>query len=245
MSDILMFMGLGGGSPYPTSLTGWWSADSGVYSDAGVTLAVDTNGVYQWNDRVTGGTNYFTQANASLRPTYRTGIVNSKPVLRFGGVTDDDYMVDGNFGALTTTTAKTVFTVAKWTNAGSVWSEANNYCLAYFTGAYVDSYNYSGGYQNVSKACSAATWVIHTYLHNGTTLYSGVSDTRTASLAGVASGTSSGTSSFILGYNFAPGSNPFDGDLAEIITYNTALAEADRQTTERYLAQKYGITIPY
>lgn len=242
MSDMIRFMG--GGAAPTSGMTGWWSADYGVYSDAGVTPAVDTAGVYQWNDRV-GGVNNWLQSGASLRPTYRTNIVNSKPVLRYGGVTDDDYMVNVSIMNFVTTTAKTIFTVAKWNNAGSVWSEANNYYIAYYTGANVDSYNYSGGYQNVGKATSVGAWTVHTYLHNGTTLYSGCNDTRTASLAGVASGTSSTGSSFITGYNFTPGSNPFDGDLAEIITYNTALSEADRQTTERYLAQKYGISLPY
>lgn len=46
-----------------------YSADVGVYSDAGVTLAVNGDAVYQWNDQWANAL-HFTQATAGKRPDY-------------------------------------------------------------------------------------------------------------------------------------------------------------------------------
>ncbi|MBL7892551.1 MAG: hypothetical protein JNL63_07970, partial [Bacteroidia bacterium] len=64
----------------------WLKADANVYSDAGTTLAVDGSLVQQWNDK-SGNTNNASQATSGNRPTYKTSIINSKPVLRFSGNT--------------------------------------------------------------------------------------------------------------------------------------------------------------
>ena len=39
------------------------------------------------------------------------------------------------------------------------------------------------------------------------------------------------------------GEEPFQGDIAEVIVYNTTLSAVNRQRVEFYLAQKYGITL--
>lgn len=71
----------------PTDVAGlavWLKADAGVFNDAGSTPAADTDTVQQWNDQ-SGNGNHATQATSGKRPTYRTGIKNSLPVIRFAG----------------------------------------------------------------------------------------------------------------------------------------------------------------
>lgn len=62
----------------------WVSADSGAYKDAGVTLCVNGDTVYQWNNRatVTPAPNLI-QTVAGDRPTYTTGGQNGQPYISF------------------------------------------------------------------------------------------------------------------------------------------------------------------
>lgn len=71
------------GIPTGLSLTNkaWWEADSGAYSDAGTTLAVNNSTVQQWTDQVSGIT--LSQATAGNRPTYKTGQQNGLPAIQF------------------------------------------------------------------------------------------------------------------------------------------------------------------
>lgn len=72
---------------FGSNLKGWWSADYGVYSDAGVTLATNGQTVQQWNDR-SGNNRHWKQATAGSRPTYTTGAYNTRPCLTFDGTAD-------------------------------------------------------------------------------------------------------------------------------------------------------------
>jgi len=247
MSDVLLFMGGGGGGiPVLTNLQGWWKADAGVYSDAGTTACVDNDPVYQWSDQ-SGNGRHFSQSNAAYRPTFKTGIVNAKPVIRFSSAGATDAMTNGyTFASFATASEFTFFSVAKWSNAGSLWSETNNYVIQYHTGTTIDDYNNDGTYDIAQKACALSTWVIVTYQHFGGVIYTGVNDTRAASLGSTASGNTAALSGApVLGYNFSIGSNPFNGDVAEIAAYNVGLGEENRKSIERYLAAKYGISLPY
>jgi hypothetical protein len=62
---------------------------------------------------------------------------------------------------------------------------------------------------------------------------------------GVASGSSQTTSSggVILGDGTGGGGAPYDGDIAEVLIFPTALSTTDRQNVERSLGAKYGISV--
>lgn len=245
-----------GGSPLPlpstiAGLTGWWSADAGVFSDAGSTPAVDNDTIRQWNDQ-SGNGRHFSQATAPNRPTFKTNIVNAKPVVRFGGGTDDDYMTavaGSNFFAAGAKTAFVVFyhranfSAPLW----SVWDGAVNYVnqLGSNTGADHLTVNNDGATDTAIKTGLAlGTWNIGTFLHSSGLLYSGANDTRDTSLVSSASGnTSSLANTTYLGVSNGP--TYLDGDIAEVLFYNAALSQPERQVVEGYLANKYGITIPY
>jgi len=246
-----VIMMMGGVLPGPDSiagLQGWWVASEEVFSDAGVTPAVDTDLLYRWGDKTS--VRYIEQTTAGNRPTYRTGIVNGQPVVRFGGATDDDVMVGDAISNLFTVGAKTAFTVYKHTaNADTnLWGDTSSQVIQFLSsaGTAVDSLNDDGAADTAIKSGgTSGVWAIATLLHSGGTLYAGLSDTRTGSMTSVASGN---TTSLAATFRVGAGAglvNPLDGDIAEMVFYNVALSESDRQTVERYLASKYGITLPY
>ena len=81
-------------------------------------------------------------------------------------------------------------------------------------------------------------------MHSGGNSYGGVNDTRDASLTSATCGSLSSVSdSMQVG---ATGSSGFfQGDIAELIAFNTALSETQRENVKTTLANKYAITLPY
>lgn len=65
----------------------WLDATSGVYTDAGTTLATNNQTVQQWNGKA--GSVNASQSTGASRPTYFTSVLNSKPGIFFDG-TDDN-----------------------------------------------------------------------------------------------------------------------------------------------------------
>lgn len=59
----------------------WLRGDGGMYSDTGVTPALDNDGVAHAMNYGSDGT-AFTQSSAAVRPTFKTGGLNGKPFLR-------------------------------------------------------------------------------------------------------------------------------------------------------------------
>ena len=75
-----------GGVGNSTNNVIWLRADTDVFSDAGTTPAVHTNGVAQWNDQ-SGNSRNASQGTAGNRPLYFVNAQNGYPALRFTGNT--------------------------------------------------------------------------------------------------------------------------------------------------------------
>lgn len=60
----------------------WLSAESGVYKNAGTTLATSGDAVQQWNNS-SGNTGHAQQPTLANRPKFVPGVVNGLPVVRF------------------------------------------------------------------------------------------------------------------------------------------------------------------
>lgn len=226
-------------------LTAWWAADYGV-EEANGDPAEDTDEVLNWLDQ-SGNGRTLTGANDTTKPQYLTNIMNSKPVLRFVAGAFEVRATVADIATLLTNNAKTIFTVVN-TNAVSagIWYADTGAAdaIACQTDSSDDliSTNNDGTSDNATKVATSVP-LIHTYMHDGTSVYSGVSDTRTASLASTLSGnTAVMTGTFNVGRTRAAFGS---FDLAEIVMYNVALSEADRQLVEQYLATRWGITLPY
>jgi hypothetical protein len=133
--------------------------------------------------------------------------------------------------------------------AAAVWgANDNSMTMAYDSAGGYGLRNYAndGGFQTAPvKAAPNGTPHILTFHHSGGLLYSGVDDTRDASMSSIACGSVVGAGAFLVLMGFAGPGGYFDGDLAEVVFYAGALSQEDRQITERYLASKYGIALGY
>ena len=243
-----------GGSPpgsEPTSIQSanlqlWFDAAFGVYeTDAKTDPCEDADGVVRWYDRK-ADTFYVVRNSVGATPTYHATGVNGRPMIRFDA-TDDGMYSAGTSGYQGT--SNTGFLVWKPPASATIqrgilfYDGANaNWGIYNGTAARIDNYNFDGSQDTVTKSATLDAWMIVTCMNNGTNLYIGVNDTRTASMSSVASGNHvDGDTLYIRSVPAAY----VQTDIAEYIHYDIALAESDRQEIERRLAWKYGITIGY
>lgn len=239
-----------------SSLTGWFKADSGVYSDAGTTLAVGGDSVTQWNDQSGNGYN-LSQATGAKKPTYRVSIVNSKPVVRFDGL--DDFLsgtTASNLLAAGTKYVMFVFNAATLPTSGAnpydnstIWSTAGGIVSSYLHATNgLGSYNFDGTVDTAVASVAAGTWYLGIYAH-------GTDDWNNAANLGV----SIGSGSFFGGFTVSASGNSTNltnavyigassgatsylhGDLAEILFFNAIPSPQERLKLERYLVAKYAI----
>lgn len=208
----------GGGSftpgDYGTVLV-WYKADALSLSD--------NDPVVTWTD---SGPNSFHATNlteSGSRPVYKTGVVNSKPVVRFDG---SDFL----FWAATSGNAGTVFVVV-----GNVTHTGANSVIG------ADTAN-----KRVVTFFPDATTI---YAGDGGELFSNTFTTRvngaatSAFPAGFGLITQTASSPVDMGAFFIGQSlnDDFVGDVAEILIYTTALGSTDRDAVESALMSKYGL----
>jgi len=230
----------------PTDIEGcflWFAAnlETGYSDNDGVSIMTDQTGIG----------NSFLQATGAKQPVYKTNILSTYPIFRFDG---SNHSI--GIGTATTLHAAADFTfffVTANQTAGA-WDtlfdcyNGRVFLLAGNGSAKIAYYVTANGYQGGSVAGvtnpSITTFLLSSaggntaaiYV-NGSAINSGLAYTQTA-LAG-----SGATVGIVLGaeYNFA--SSFFQGDIAEVIIYDTALGATDRGTVESYLSSKYGISL--
>jgi hypothetical protein len=217
-----------------------------------ITGLSDGDAVGTWSDK-SGQENDATQSDASYKPTYKTNIVNSKPVVRFDG---GDLLATTSVVSALSSSA-TIFAVVKNPSTASgddiflghstAASTANNYLwigIRNTTGYAAMDMN--GGNTKVNGDTDLRDDVFH--IHTGIK-----GSDNTISRYGIDGGTyGTNSTSFTLSanvtniggltYNSAAVSM-IAGDIAEVIIYNSALSDGDRGDVETYLSQKYNISI--
>jgi hypothetical protein len=239
----------------PTSLaglTGWWDAsDAATLFDAtsgGSQVSADGE-IARWQDKSGNGRNW-TQGDNSLRPVRKTSVKNGLDVVRFS----TSMMASSSFsiGDLLAGTQHTVFAVAIAASAAS--DSANPYenaaifqddpafgatgIFAFRSSDSVGSYGYDETHKQSSAPYSIGDWACFSsrYLSTIVVYLNGVSGTASENVE--AFGFLDGVSAQIGGgYG-----GSFDGDLAELITYDVALSSGDREAVETYLMSKWGIS---
>lgn len=219
----------------PTSISGcrlWLRADA-------ITGLSDTNPVECWKDESGYAHDFDMRRTTSVTPLYRTNLYNGLPAVRFDG--GNDTLRYGNMGAMDFPSAATLFVVFKpnsdndysmfsntATNDHWQWIDGNSY-LGTFRLPRIDGYPTSGNFGTTNTLMlgtiksSASTYVAY---KNGT-----------SAGAQAASYPSSWTTLWQIGN----GISGFNGDVMEIIAYNTALNDTDRGTIESYLNAKWVI----
>lgn len=183
-----------------------------------------------------GNARDLTQATAAKRPTFKTGILNGNPVMRFDGV--DDRLVSPAF---TLAQPNTVFVVASTTNAG--------------TGQRFIADGVNGSGRNAVYV-TAQKWAVYAgstgtvssqALSTGVHLIDYVFDNTARSLfvdsVGGTAGNAGGASligGVVLGDEGPTGGFNWPGDIAEYLFYNAAVSAANILLVRAYLKAKWG-----
>lgn len=198
------------------NLWGWWplSKQTG-YNDADL-----MNNLVDYS-----GNNHSGISNGTARPTYKTNIVNGYPVARFAGTHWFD------FGGYYSFNLATYFIVWSRTNA------ANSDAVFLVDGAtysylqYGSNWHYkNGGPIVVAMAAGSFKLKCAKYDNANVTLYTnGAQDSSPAS-----------NTDCYWRYMGCPGFS-LNGDIAEVIVFNTNLSDADRQYVENYINAKYAL----
>ena len=194
-----------------------------------------------WPDD-SGNANNFIAENSAFRPIYNTNQIGGRPAVTFDGV--DDFLSKGsNLGV---TTAWTLFVVLRFDSAipasGREWvfknGEGAGWGVAKWDGNRNGFFTSSGTFLN-DGACTTnpEMWsYVRTSAPLAKLFVNGVNVALTNSTG---TGTAPDANSR-LGI-FLNSTSPFKGKMSEVMLWNVALSDADRQTVENYLITKYGL----
>lgn len=251
----------------PASLTGlqlWLDAsDASTLYDAtsGGSLVAADGAVARWEDK-SGNARHATQGTSANRPARKTAIQGGKDVLRFDGSND--------FLSLPSSTATfkflhssdhTIFVVFENTNDSyaALVSTSTGSSLSAGALLYAESNTVVNQvYRNVDGSFVITNASGQNFLPLGFTVLSLVAKPTDGTAANrsairknggspvannsdtAAVNTGNATSDLRIGA--ADGAGFVNGDIAEVIIYDTALSDADREAVENYLLAKWGIT---
>lgn len=228
-----------------TGLVMWVKADTGVYTDAGTTLATNGQTVQQWNDQTTGGL-HFTQSTAGARPTYQTNQQNGLPGITFDNSGTADFMANAS---LVATTARTIFFVGKSTAAATGdegffgnHEDASVIDPSAFgtdgSWAYYGTSAFGYGFQTGTNIAPAIITLNYADVSNLTPRMSGVAVSTFNPIDAYST-----TNGMGLGARNAAGSTPKDCQIYEFIVFNRSLTADEITSVESYLSSKWGIGI--
>lgn len=241
---------------YPTNVPGlvqWLDASTSCYSNAGVNLCTDGTRVSQWKDKSGAGNDIGQTRGDSVKPVFKTGIINGLPAVDWGAASGAAYGLTNTFASPGLKTPRTFFVVCLASNqtfatawlfnaAGApTWNFASGPLQSEYTEA---TTTISTGVQSdkFHVFCGTANTNSGTTFRGGTTLY------RDAKKAAFGSGFEN--VKIILTINWgntdlADASRRFLGMVSEIIVYSRILNTCEREGIEQYLKQKYAFAEPF
>jgi hypothetical protein len=244
---------------------------STLYTDSTLTtlVAADGDPVGGWKDK-SGNTKHGLQASGTNKPLYKTNIKNSKSILRFDG-TNDNLATSSTqaYFKFLHATAGTVFVVFQTnpaiTNPNTLYPLIDNCALGTNTGYSLFYEDRSSQSRNNTIGSLGGTLATYNFsiIATNDTLPTGTWKCLTNKLQGqdATAGNRSrfyfngsidstvnsltGTNTANSTYNLMIGSGQssfwLNGDIAEILIYSSALADADRTAVEAYLNTKWGV----
>ncbi len=224
----------GGGAPFvPTDIAGlqlWLDA-----SDT-ATITQAANAVSQWNDK-SGNANHATQGVALNQPSINTRTINGRNVIDFDGLTDTMPITLATIASITQG-ANTSFVVSVY-DAGTNFRQyaGESVSAAQRFGFYNDGsplgFIHAANGTRASVGTRGTSPFIQVGIRNGTSCQIYLDSGLTATNASAVNFT-------LVNLSVGLGANS-DGAVAEVITYNTALSNADINRVGQYLSAKWGI----
>lgn len=217
-----------------TGLVGWYKSDGVLYQDSARTTLVTADGdpVGSWSD-ASGLGNHLLQATSGLRPTYKTGQLNSKPTIRCAAT--------GWLAKTFTVGAQpnTYFVVSKRriTSSGSNWAVWDGVVAneALMRGAVTWDIYALGAV--VSAGAVDANAHVFVALFKNTT-----SNIRVDGGAGSTGNSGAATPTGLTLGARGGGTTILDGDIHEALVFHADVSLADINSIGGMLATKYGLT---
>ncbi len=198
---------------------------------------------------ISGNNNHLGQISSVKQPIYKTSIVNGMPVVRFDGVNDD--LLSSAIPALESANV-TYFIVYKQDGAKTCGIMGSNYASNVKKW---QTYTLSTGFVVNAQYSPTINYIKYADDYSQFNIMSShISPTQIKTYKeGALVQTKNATYSIPSGHNFvALGSYPsqntnnkyLDGDVAEVIIFNTSLNNLERVIVENYLSSKYNRVIP-
>lgn len=230
-------------------------------ADAGTSSTTNNTRISSWNDQSGNGINV-TQTVAVQQPSFATNVMNGMPAIQFDNVTTtNDKLYAPDSPILDNTAGLSIFTVSKLTNVGearTIISKRNNvgvqesYMFFYYDLSgyrmYLDVEHSTNDRFSSTGTYTTNTNYIYDFIYDGTLaaanrvrLYNGETLDRTATETSAT--ILNNNSPLNIGTTHETDPRPFGGYIAEIITYTTALNDAQRIIVNNYLSSKYNITL--
>jgi hypothetical protein len=223
-----------------SGLVAWW--------DAQVSSSYDiATGVAEWRD-LSGNNHTLTQSTPNNQPTLST--INGKTAFFFDGSNDDMQAASAVLTGITQASAFSFFGVTQGraaqggyivSNSGTNMTGAGVYST---TGAYNLYYGTGPTSPAVSATRSATAAEVWGLTHNNQVAQIGVNGTLQSAVT-ITSTTGVPTENMTVG-NRSGGSSEatlFDGEIGSLLIYNRALSLTERSRLERWLGQRWGITV--
>lgn len=210
-----------------------YSDATSLFTDTSRTVGVsaDGNAIAGVSDK-SGVGNHLTQATAAAKPTYKVAIQNGKSVGRHDG---GDHIV--SLAAITQAQPYTIFATAKVTGVASTQGIVG-------ASAFVPALEVRAG----------PTWTMYagtllsagvpetTNWHQLSAVYNGASSILRldgAQIAAGAAGTTAWSNAISIG-DESNGANAWNGDIGEVLIYNSTISGANLTSIESYLKTKWG-----
>lgn len=206
----------------------------------------DGDPITTWEDQ-SGNNNDATQSTGSAKPTYQTNELNGKPVVRLDGT--DDYLDFGDPAALDFgTNSFSIFIVVKAADEEAAVFVKDNYAgdgngiLIFRSSSATDNYAYYNGTDTIVIGTADANYHLLEVVRSGTGAGQlAVFRDGVAGTPGTESRTLDNAINAYLGISNSVDDVFLNGDFAEIIIYDSALSQANRESVEDYISSKYGI----
>lgn len=230
----------------PSDISGlkiWLKADAGAGSS-------DNDPVATWTDQ-SGGSHNFTQATSGKRPLYKVGIRNGLPVVRFDESQSSE-LDGGDLSALFSTGAS-VFAAVSGTGVSGklqVYDHANIDDWWAFSGGagYWGPFRSSRLSNTPSSGLPVTGWNVWSMTADNGSNYKMYLD-GTIKINDSGGFTFQGGTSHNIGHQ-RTNNHYASMDLGELIVYDSALNDTDRQSVEAYLTARWGtdpnatVTVP-
>jgi hypothetical protein len=213
------------------SLAAWWD-----FSSLGL---ADGTAISSVTDR-SGHGNAATQVTGTKQPLFKTSIQNGLGVARFDGT--DDVLSTSVVNNVATRTVFIVAVQAAATTSRTLWCPLDNSNAKVGDEGGVWGYFANQVGAAVSLGSATTTWSIVTVRYNATTSADGFVNRGTPTNFNPDDVYQTGGGSFEIGAHSAAGGEPWNGDIGEMLVYDTALGESDRQAVEDWLYNKWFVS---